>query len=220
MTIERILEPEVMEALEDALEYDQMDHSVVNAAFVTDMRSQGKLDGEILDLGTGTAQIPVLLCQQCATARVLAVDLSTHMLDLARINVEISNLTDRVMLDRVDAKTLPYEDGRFVAVMSNSLIHHISDPLPVLLEMKRVVARGGLIIVRDLMRPRDEEELQSLAQRYAGNESPRARTLFADSLRAALNLTEVRSLVAQIGFDPDSVRVTSDRHWTWATTVS
>ena len=39
--------------------------------------------------------------------------------------------------------------------------------------------------------------------------------MFADSLHAALTLDEVRRMIAAIGFDPSTVRATSDRHWTW-----
>jgi hypothetical protein len=41
--------------------------------------------------------------------------------------------------------------------------------------------------------------------------------MFADSLRAALTPAEVRALVAGLGIDPDTVRRTTDRHWTWVT---
>jgi hypothetical protein len=40
--------------------------------------------------------------------------------------------------------------------------------------------------------------------------------MFEDSLRAALSLDEIRQLVEQLGFAPDCVQATSDRHWTWA----
>jgi hypothetical protein len=39
--------------------------------------------------------------------------------------------------------------------------------------------------------------------------------MFDDSLRAALDLTEIRALVAELGFDPLGVEATTDRHWTW-----
>jgi hypothetical protein len=40
--------------------------------------------------------------------------------------------------------------------------------------------------------------------------------MFDASLRAALTLGEIRALVTPLGFPPDSVQATSDRHWTWA----
>ena len=67
------------------------------------------------------------------------------MLDVARCNIELALLTERIMLDRVDAKVLPYDDGRFPIVMSNSIVHHIPDPTDVFREAVRVTAAGGLL---------------------------------------------------------------------------
>ena len=70
-----------------------------------------------------------------APARVVAVDLSISMLEVARINVEIASLMDQILLGHIDAKQLPYESGRFSVVTSNSIIHHIPDPKTVIAEL-------------------------------------------------------------------------------------
>jgi hypothetical protein len=82
--------------------------------------------------------------------------------------------------------------------------------------MVRVVAPGGTLFVRDLLRPADEAELQRLVGLYAAGANEHQRQMFADSLHAALRLDEVRALVAGLGSDPAGVRQTTDRHWTWA----
>ncbi|MBC8120702.1 MAG: SAM-dependent methyltransferase, partial [Gemmatimonadaceae bacterium] len=51
--LERVLEPEVMDTLQDAQEYDRMDHSEVNRAFVRDLLALAPPLGVWLDLGTG-----------------------------------------------------------------------------------------------------------------------------------------------------------------------
>jgi hypothetical protein len=51
---------------------------------------------------------------------------------------------------------------------------------------------------------------------YAGNENEHARQLFADSLRAAYSLAEVRAQIESLGFDHVTVQPTSDRHWTFS----
>ena len=78
-----------------------------------------------------------------------------------------------------------------------------------------LVKTDGLLFVRDLMRPDDNATVNQLIDTYAKGQSHRARQLFNDSLRAALNLQEIRSLVGRLGFNTDSVQPTSDRHWTW-----
>ncbi len=214
--LSRVLEPEVMDTPEEARAYNAMDHSEVNRRFVDDFLAARPDLGEVLDLGTGTALIPIELCQRAAEARVLAIDLSVSMLDLARGNVEIASLTSQIMLDRIDGKQLPYADGRFTAVMSNSIVHHIPDPRGVLEDAWRVLAPGGLIFIRDLLRPPDDPSVRRLVEMYAGDATPHQRQMFDDSLRAALSLEEIRSLVAELGSSPESVQQTTDRHWTWS----
>ena len=124
----------------------------------------------------------------------------------------------RIRLERVDAKRLPYADGQFAAVMSNSIVHHMPQPREVLAEAVRVVRAGGLIFIRDLARPRDDEQVRELVRTYAGQASDHQRQLFDDSLRAALSVEEMCALVVELGYAADTVNATSDRHWTWVAT--
>ncbi|MGC4002169.1 MAG: class I SAM-dependent methyltransferase [Pirellulales bacterium] len=224
----RTLEPEVMETADDASDYDAMDHRAVNAAFVEDLLAAGLLsalpaegeDGiqpplDVLDVGTGTARIPIALCERVPEARVMAVDAAEEMLLLARLNVEVAGLRDAIQLDLIDAKRMPYPDGYFSAVISNSIVHHIPEPAAVLAEIVRVCRPGGSLFVRDLVRPASVSEVERLVELYAGGEVDHARALFRDSLHAALTLGEVQALVAPLGFGPETVKMTSDRHWTW-----
>ena len=214
--IPRVLEPEVMDTPEEAADYDAMDHQAVNRAFVDDLLAAGPLGPDLLDLGTGTARIPIELCGRVEDCRVMAADLAVEMLEIARYHLEIEGLTERIQLDRADAKNLPYADGMFDGVISNSIIHHIPEPLTVLREAVRVTRPGGRLFFRDLMRPSSEAELQRLVATYAGGENERQQKMFADSLRAALTLDEIRQRIVACGFEPGSVRATSDRHWTWS----
>jgi ubiquinone/menaquinone biosynthesis C-methylase UbiE len=213
----RVLEPEAMDTPDEAREYDAMDHSAVNARFVADfLAAHGPCrGGAILDVGTGPARIPIALCLAEPRANVLGIDLARHMLDRARRNVADAGLDDRIKLQLLDAKAIPYPDGQFEAVISNSIVHHIADPSAALAEMVRIVAPGGTLFVRDLCRPRDEPALAGLVASYAGEESESARALFATSLRAALTLDEMQALVAECNLPAVGVEVSSDRHWTW-----
>jgi ubiquinone/menaquinone biosynthesis C-methylase UbiE len=216
----RVLEPEAMDTLDDARDYDAMDHAEVNARFVADfLVAHGPCrGGTVLDVGTGTARIPIALCGIDANAQVLGIDLAGHMLALARHNVTAAGLANRIALQEADAKSLPYAAGSFEAVISNTIVHHIPDPAPVLAAMVRQVSPGGTVFVRDLARPDHLQELERLVSLYAGNEAPSARALFAASLHAALTLAEVRLIVASFGLAAESVVMSSDRHWTWTWT--
>ncbi len=217
----RVLEPEVMDSPAEARDYDAMDHGEVNRRFVADFllaQRQAGLsdDSQILDLGTGTALIPIELCLQNPRARVVAIDLAAPMLHLARENIARRGLSERIALQIVDAKRLSFPDAHFSAVMSNSIVHHLPEPRAALAEALRVLKPAGLVFVRDLARPRDDRQVRDLVDAYTAGCNDHQRQLFEASLRAAHCVEEIRRLVAQLGFDPASVQATSDRHWTWS----
>lgn len=233
MPLERILEPEVMDTAEEATDYDAMDHSEVNRVFVSDLLAVVNEFGmrsvecgveivapllDVLDLGTGTALIPIQLCKSFLGCRVMAADAAVSMLELARYNVEVNSLNERIELAHVDAKQLPFGDVMFDVVMSNSIVHHIPEPIQVLREAVRVTKAGGLLFFRDLLRPSTQTELRNLVATYTGNENANSQRMFAESLHAALSLDEIRGLVVSLGFVAESVQQTTDRHWTWSAT--
>ena len=103
-SLSRILEPEVMDTPEEARDYDAMDHSAVNRLFVADFLAAGPVTSAVLDVGTGTAQIPIELCRADPSARVVAVDAAAHMLTLARANIERAGLAGRFSAPESDER--------------------------------------------------------------------------------------------------------------------
>jgi SAM-dependent methyltransferase len=224
----RRLEPEIMDTAEDARDYDGMDHRAVNRLFVQDFlafagqhsptfsrRCEGRSPC-LLDVGTGTAQIPIELLRHDAACEVIAIDLAEEMLKLARRNIERAGFQAAIRVELADAKHLPYSNGRFDAVISNSIVHHIPQPLDVLAEMVRVLKPGAPLFVRDLLRPQTTDELDRLVATYAGQENAHSQQLFRDSLHAALSLAELRELAESLLIPDSAIAQTSDRHWTLA----
>ncbi len=215
-----------MDTEEAASDYDTMDHSAVNALFCEDLAAVLNMGDapRLLDVGTGTAQIPIELCKRYPQCTVVALDLAAAMLAKARQNVRAADLSDRIELRLADAKDPKFTET-FDAVVSNSIVHHIAEPKSVLAAICERASPGGVIFVRDLARPADVKALEAIVDRYApetgDDDQARARSthqrkLFRDSLHAALTLEEVRALVTELGIDPEAVTLTSDRHWTLA----
>jgi len=218
--LSRKLEPEVMDTEAEAVDYDRMDHAAVNRLFADDLlalapsRLPGTAVCRVLDVGTGTARIPIEISRRRNDLRITAIDLAGHMLQVAQRNVISAGLTAQIKLEQVDAKGLPYADREFDAVISNSIIHHIPEPRFAFREMVRVLRPRGVLFVRDLLRPPDRPTLQHLVATYAGEANAHQQQMFGDSLHAALSLDEVRALLADVELPPEWVRPTSDRHWT------
>ena len=212
--IPRTLEPEVMDSDEEALTYDHMDHRDVNARFVSDLLAVAPSARRVLDLGAGTALIPIELASRAQECLVTAVDLAPSMLRQGAHNVARAGLVGRISLVVASASDLPYAAGDFDAVVSNSLVHHVPNPGALFRSAARVAGGRATVFIRDLCRPDTEQEVEALVERYASGESEAARELFRASLRASLTIEEVRDAVEGSGLSGASVTMTSDRHWT------
>lgn len=221
--LSRILEPEVMDSPQEAIDYDEMDHSAVNGLFAEDFLRACAAGGaralvrQVLDVGTGTARIPIEIVRRAADLKITAVDLAAHMLQFAQWNVIREGLTAAIKLEQVDAKSLPFPAESFDAVISNTILHHIPEPRGAFREMVRVLRPGGTLFVRDLLRPDDAATLDRLVATYAGEANERQQQMYRDSLHAALTLDEVRELLRDVSLPLAWARQTSDRHWTIAT---
>jgi len=220
MPLARTLEPEVMDTVEEAVDYDNMDHSGVNALFVDDLISllvekRGESFGRVVDVGAGTALIPLeLLARDVSVTAILACDLSFEMLRLAAQHKRDESSSAPLLPVFCDAKRMPIADRSADAVISNSIIHHIPEPLTVFQEMKRVAAPNSLFFVRDLMRPESEERVEHFVRMYAGEENTHSQQMLRQSLHAALTVPEVQEMLNECGLPPEWVSATSDRHWT------
>ena len=134
--MQRILEPEVMDTSSEAIEYDAINFMAVNTAFAQRTSELGPQSGLVLDAGTGTARVPILICQKCPQLQIIGSDLSKNMLLIASKNVEQAGLQKQISLELADSKQLPYQRGQFDMVISNSIVHHLPAPLPFFLEIK------------------------------------------------------------------------------------
>lgn len=202
-----------MDTVEAAEEYDAMQHGEVDEAFINRVIELGANTGHYLDVGTGPAQIPILLTKQCPNIQITAIDLSKEMLKIAKQHVEDANLTDRITLERIDAKTLPYPDNAFDGLISNSIVHHIHDAEKALQEMGRVVKPDGVVLIRDLIRPETPADAQGFVDRYAADDTPYQQKLYYDSFLAAFTLAEVKQMLSKMDMPGAIVVQSTDRHW-------
>jgi ubiquinone/menaquinone biosynthesis C-methylase UbiE len=211
----RILEPELMDTEDEALEYHAMDFSEPDGRFAKDaLALVAKVPSpELIDFGTGTAKIPVLMCKARKDARMVAIDPAAEMLRVAARHVAEARLDGVITLARSDGRATKLTAARFDAVLSNSTVHHIHQPLALFREMKRVLKPGGAILIRDLCRPKSMDDAWAIVKRVAAGDSLRQQQLFFDSLCAALTVEEVEKVLGDAGWGELKVTMSSDRHW-------
>ncbi len=109
--------------------------------------------GAYLDVGCGTADLPVEILRECPSARVTGVDVSEGMQAVAASKLARAGIAEAVTLTRADALELPFDPGRFDGVISAFCLRNVTDRPRALREMLRVLAPGRVAVVLDLTLP-------------------------------------------------------------------
>jgi len=210
----RILEPELMEDEAQVLAYAAADFEEENQGFLDRFREYFPefTEGHILDLGCGPGDIPVRFARALPSCRITGVDASEPMIGLADVAVKQAGLADRITFrcERFQGVSLiePVD-----AVVSNSLLHHVPNPLQFWYRLRRLVKPGSPVLVMDLLRPDSPEEAQAIVDRNAAKEPEILRRDFYNSLLAAFTEDEVAAQLAEMNLSRLIVDVVDDRHW-------
>ncbi len=99
----------------------------------------------ILDVGSGTGEITLLLAKMGHT--VQGLDISDEMINKSRKKAEAMGLN--VLFEKGDAEKLPFEDSKFDVVVNRHLLWTLPHPDIALKEWTRVVKDGGHVLVID-----------------------------------------------------------------------
>ena len=210
--IPRIPEPELMDDPKEVKAYDESDFSEVNRQLAQRLIALSGPVGKAIDLGTGPASIPLELCQLAPGWEVLAMDAGPQMLKKANENIRKAKLTKNIKTLNAKVQSLPKGIGKFDLVFSNSLLHHLADPISLWQAAKSLLRSDGMLVVQDLFRPDSSREIQSLVKRHCKNDSKLLRELFEQSLYSAFTVEEIRQQIDFVGGLKLRVQKISDRH--------
>ena len=213
--MQRICEPELMETEEQAEAYDRADFEEPHRRFVDLLHERigSPLPfGDILDLGCGSCDIVVRLARRYPGTPILGIDGSDAMLRRGheRLRREPA-IAPFVRLQRALIQSLDLRRS-FGAIVSNSLLHHLHEPMDLWTCVQRHAKPGTRIFVGDLRRPASREEAERLRDLHADGEPDVLRRDFFNSLLAAFTTEEVEAQLGVAGLSGLHVEAVGDRH--------
>jgi ubiquinone/menaquinone biosynthesis C-methylase UbiE len=213
--MDRVPEPELMTDDEQARAYAAADFEAPNAAFVEHVRA--RVDGvpaaaRVVDLGCGPADIAIRLARLFSDFHIDAVDGSPAMVRLAGQAVARAGVASRVRLLQVRIPSPQLPPAGYDLVLSNSLLHHLPDPMALWREVARIGRPGARVLVVDLARPASVAAARDLVETYSGAEPEVLKRDFLASLLAAFTPPEVSLQLAAAGLGDLGTEMVSDRH--------
>lgn len=212
--MKRIPEPEeLMDEADQALAYAEADFSASNELFIElfEQLYSNEFTGLALDLGCGPADIPIRFAKRYPQARIDALDGAQAMLELAHEAIQNHGLARQISLHCQYLPGIRLERN-YHALLSNSLLHHLNDPLDLWHSIRASAAADATVLVMDLLRPDSPQRVSELVREYAADAPEVLRRDFEASLHAAYTLDEVREQLAAAGLQGLEVSQVSDRH--------
>jgi ubiquinone/menaquinone biosynthesis C-methylase UbiE len=213
--MKRVIEPELMSDKEQAIAYANANFEEPHNHFLELLRysieKKITFSGDVIDLGTGTADIAIRFAKTYPSFSIDAVDGSIAMLNEAKKAVNKANLRSRIKLIHSSIQDAALMEKEYAIVMSNSLLHHLHNPM-VLWELVKKTKGTPIIFIMDLVRPKNKDEVEDLVDKYAREEPKILQRDFRNSLKAAFTTEEVISQLRYAGLKSLKVSTVSDRH--------
>ena len=127
-----------------ASSYEKATRMVIHSYYsqVAEEISANLSGGIILDIGTGPGYLPIEIAKRSSKVRIIGIDLSRKLVEIARSNAVKAGLSDRLKFQHGNAGRLGFEDSAFDMVISTGMLHSLREPVKVIQEIYRVLKAG------------------------------------------------------------------------------
>ena len=214
--MERILEPELMLDEIQSEAYAQANFATPNLNFVNLFQQNFGEDftGRILDLGCGNADITLRLARAYPNCLIDGVEGSQAMLNhgVKALSHEDISVRRRVNFIKGIIPEVTLSQTCYDAIVSNSVLHHLHNPLFLWQFIKTYGTAGTKIFVGDLLRPTSQSKARATVETYAKDEPDILKQDFYNSLLAAFRISEIKAQLKSADLDCLSIESISDRH--------
>ena len=214
--LDRVPEPDqVTDAAEHVVQYDRVMTTKLAIAYAGGLevvhRATTRVGGKAVDLACGPGHYTLCLARYLGYDRVVGIDLSPGMVDVATENAAGQGSEDRVEFRIADVTRLEaFGDDELDLASFTDAAHHMPDLATVtrvLREMDRVTKPEGLVMVMDLVRLRTagltERYVNTLGHDYVERGLPNFFEDFRNSMYAAWTAEELRQAIPR----------NTDRYW-------
>ena len=209
----RILEPELMEDIDQVIAYSKADFKSSNQLFLDHILKENVSHiSNLIDLGCGPADLTLELAVKLNVKNTWAVDGSKQMCELAQKAVINKKLENKVKIVHERIPDLSFNSEKIDMIVSKDLLHHIPDPIVFWDQIERLSQKDTKIYVMDLLRPESEKEARSIVENVSAHEADVLKTDFYNSLLAAFTMEEIKHQLEKTNFKY-TLKTLGDRHF-------
>ncbi|WXG39603.1 MAG: methyltransferase domain-containing protein [Candidatus Freyarchaeum deiterrae] len=203
VSLQGIEDPKAAEAYDRISRMPQF--GLIRRSFVKKLKKYA-VKGTITDVGCGPGYLLQVIAKELPKNRLVGVDISNEMVEIARANFRSMGHGRRVEFRQGSADNLPFDMGTQDFVVSTLSLHHWADPQSAFDEIYRVLRPGGQMLILDMRR--DARRLflwflrfaQNFALRFLGANAIRRINEPTGSLLASYTSEEIEEIMTKTSF--------------------
>jgi len=100
---------------------------------------------KVLETGAGSGGDSIAL-HQMTKCKNYCADYSAKSIAFLKKNFKKAGINDAQFI-KADIRNIPVKDGTFDVIFSNGVLEHFRDPIVIMKEQKRVLKKGGLLVI-------------------------------------------------------------------------
>lgn len=171
----------------------------------------------LVDLGCGPGNISFRLLERYPAAQVVGVDGAAAMLRVAeQRQVALGASGRRITFSCHTLPSTALEQGELAgrcrALVSNSLLHHLHEPVVLWRTVRALAGPGTFLYLRDLRRPASPAAAEALLALHLPEAPAVLQRDYLASIHAAFTPDEVEAQLEQAGLDTLQVAPLEDRY--------
>lgn len=166
----------------------------------------------VLDVGCGNGETSRAAARLAGAGAVLGVDLSSSMLERARVLAGAEGLTN-VAFEHADAQVHPFTPGTFDVVVSRFGTMFFADPLAAFTNLARATRPGGRIVMVAWQGLGANEWLREIRSALAAGRSLPTPPTGLPGPFAQADPDQVRAILAGAGYDDVALQSVEEPFW-------
>lgn len=107
----------------------------------------------VLDLAVGTGDLAIQLGYEKNIEKVIGLDISNKMLEIAARKIKKKNLSEKILLEMGDAENIKYKDESFNVVTMSFGIRNLQNIELCINEIYRVLTLNGKVVILEFSHP-------------------------------------------------------------------
>ena len=163
----------------------------------------------ILDIATGTADMPVMINKRLEVDEIIGLDISPGMVELGNKKIEKHKLTDKVFLEVGDSENLRFDSNHFQAATASFGVRNFANLGKGLDEIYRVLDNGGKLMILEFSKPTifPFKQLFNVYFKYVlptigrlTSKDPKAYKYLYESVQAFPDYEDMADIIRKSGF--------------------